>query len=280
MIEYFDSHTHMQFAVYEKDREEIVKKTLEEGVGFINGGTNKKTSEGAVSLANKFIENPVYATVGLHPIHTYESKYLDKNELEAKIEVEDFDYDFYKNLALSKKVVGIGECGLDYFRLEGKSENIKDKQRQVFKKQVKLAKEVNMPLVIHCRPSKDSMDAYHDLHEILSEEEGLEDVVIHFFAGNQEMAEKFINLGCYFTFGGVITFTRDYDEQLGMVPVDKLLLETDAPYVSPLSHRGERNEPRFVKEVYERVSKLRGVGLDKLKECVLENNKKVFNIDI
>ncbi|HMB17652.1 MAG TPA: TatD family hydrolase, partial [Candidatus Paceibacterota bacterium] len=129
MIEYFDSHTHMQFAIYEEDRDKVIKKTLEEGVGFINGGTNKKTSKEAVSLAEKFSKEPVYATVGLHPIHTYKSKYLDKNELETKIEVEDFDYDFYKRLAQSEKVVGIGECGLDYFRLEGESKKIKKKQK-------------------------------------------------------------------------------------------------------------------------------------------------------
>ncbi|HMB17529.1 MAG TPA: TatD family hydrolase, partial [Candidatus Paceibacterota bacterium] len=153
-------------------------------------------------------------------------------------------------------------------------------QRKAFREQRKLAKELEKPLVIHCRPSKNSMDAYHDLYEILSEDKKIGDIVMHFFAGNEEVAKKFIDLDCYFTFGGVITLTRDYDEQLKMVPVDKLLLETDAPYVSPLSHRGERNEPRFVREVYERVSKLRKIGLDKLKEHILKNNKKVFDIDV
>lgn len=278
MTEFFDSHTHVQFAAYDKDRDDIIQKTLQGSVGFVNVGTNKKTSEEAVKLSEKHGAEPVFATIGLHPVHTYETGYHDENESAAGEEVEEFDYDFYKQLALQEKTVAIGECGLDYFRLEGEAEEIKEKQKQAFEEQMKLAFEVKKPLMIHCR------DAFDDLIEILARNQDIlvpeRPGIIHFFTGGKEQAEKLIDLGFYFTFGGVVTLTRDYDEVVEMIPEDKLLLETDAPYVSPRAYRGKRNEPLYVKETYERVAKLREIPIEKLKDIVLKNNERVFQIRI
>lgn len=278
MTEYFDSHTHVQFAAYDKDREDIIRKTLQGGVGFVNVGTNKKTSEEAVELAEKYENDPIFAAIGLHPIHTYETGYHDENESAAGEEVEEFDYDFYKQLALSKKTVAIGECGLDYFRLGVGAEEIKKKQKQAFENQMKLAFEIKKPLMIHCR------EAFDDLIEMLVRDSDIlvpeRPGIAHFFSGTKDQAEKLLELGFYFTFGGVVTLTRDYDEVVETVPEDRLLLETDAPYVSPMSHRGKRNEPLYVKEVYERVSGLKGIPIEKLKEIVLENNERVFQMRI
>ncbi len=278
MTEYFDSHTHIQFAAYDKDRDEVIQKTLRESVGFVNVGTNRKTSEEAVGLSEKYESEPIYASVGLHPVHTYESGYHDEHESEAGEETEEFDYDFYRQLTLKDKVVSVGECGLDYFRLEGNAGEIKEKQIKAFEEQIKLAREIKKPLMIHCR------DAFDDLIEVLARNFGLpapeRPGIVHFFSGTKEHAEKLLKMGFYFTFGGVVTLTRDYDELVEMIPEDRLLLETDAPYVSPRSHRGKRNEPVYIKETYERVSKLKGVPIEKLKKLILENNERIFGIKI
>jgi TatD DNase family protein len=280
MINYFDSHTHLQFICFEDNREEIIKKTLKRGVGFINSGTNKITSEKAVLIANKHPFEPVYATVGLHPVHTYKTNYLDENESLENEKVEKFDYDFYKKLAQEKKVVGIGECGLDYFHIESENEdNIKENQKKIFKKQLELAKEINKPLVIHCRPSKYSVDAYKDIYEILKDEE-YNKIIFHFFAGNKEIAEKFIDLGYYFTFGGVVTLTSQYDKIVKVIPNDKILLETDAPYITPLKFKGEINQPINIIETYNKISELIEVPLPDLEKQVIKNNEKIFNIKI
>lgn len=280
-MKFFDSHTHLQFAAYDIDREEALRRALDAGVGMINVGTQKETSRAAVDLANQYANNPIYATVGLHPIHTASSDYHDSMELQQKTSEGGFDYDFYKKLALMPKVIGIGECGLDYFRImkTQEHENIKTKQRTVFLQHIRLAKEVGKPLMIHCRPSQGLDDAYEDLYNILKlEANNIAGAVIHFFVGSPETAKKFLDLGFYFTFGGVITFTRDYDETIKLIPLEKILLETDAPYVTPAPHRGKRNEPAYVVEIYKKMAELKDIPLEELTEKILENNKRVFNI--
>jgi TatD DNase family protein len=177
-------------------------------------------------------------------------------------------------------VVGIGECGLDYFHIESENEdNIKENQKKIFKKQLELAKEINKPLVIHCRPSKYSVDAYKDIYEILKDEE-YNKIIFHFFAGNKEIAEKFIDLGYYFTFGGVVTLTSQYDKIVKVIPNDKILLETDAPYITPLKFKGEINQPINIIETYNKISELIEVPLPDLEKQVIKNNEKIFNIKI
>lgn len=280
-MDYFDSHTHAQFVAYNEDRDEVIKRSLDEGVGMINVGTNLKTSESAVNLSKKYSDDPVFSTVGLHPTHTY-SDYHDESEMNEGSGMEkEFDYRSYSKLAENDKVVAVGECGLDYFRVSSKEKSKVSKlQAKSLEAQIELAKENNLPLMVHCRPSGNTDDAYNDLIEIVGSNSDDINAVIHFFVGSKKVAEKFLDLGFYFTFGGVITFAREYDDVIDYIPLDRIMLETDAPYVTPAKFRGKRNEPKFVKEVYKKMAELKNIDLEDLKMKIKENNNKVFNINI
>ena len=247
----FDAHTHIQFSAFEEDQDAVIQRTLEEGIWMINVGTLKRTSMGAIEVARRYNEG-VYATVGLHPIHT-EQSYHDPQELGTspqsesgegdgfKSHEDEFDYDYYKNLASDPKVVAIGECGFDYYRIKDQGSRIK--QQEAFVRQIELAHEVKKPLMIHCR------EAYQDLINILDSRSKILNSpsgVIHFFSGTINDARKLLNMGFSFSFGGVITFARTYDEVINFIPISRILLETDAPYVSPSSFRGKRNSKRSV----------------------------------
>ncbi len=282
----FDSHTHAHFAAFEKDYKEVISRALQAGVGLINVGTQVDTSRKAIEVAHEFEDKPVYATVGLHPTHT-ERSYHDSQELgggeAAKAFTsrgEVFDVNTYLELAKDPKVVAIGECGLDYYRPADLIKT-KAKQIEVFVQHARIAVAVNKPLMIHCRPSKGSDDAYTDLLEILSDET-LKNIpkISHFYVGSPQTTKKMIAAGFYFTFGGVITFARDYDESIRLIPEDRILVETDAPYVAPQSKRGQRNEPVYVIEVAQKMAEIRGVSYNRIEEMVKENAERVFRIKI
>lgn len=278
-----DSHTHVQFAAFKKDEDEVIKRALGAGIWMINVGTQKDTSVKAVDIANKYPEG-LFATVGLHPIHT-EKSYHDEQELGVMHDElggftsrgEGFDYDFYKDLARDLKVVAIGECGLDYYRIMNSGSGIK-KQKDAFVKQIELAKDLEKPLMVHCR------NAFGDLIEILNSYFSVHNVrrpgVMHFFSGTIEDAKTLLDMGFSFTFGGVITFARDYDEIIKYIPLDRILLETDAPYVSPTPHRGKRNEPMYVDEVAKKMAELKAVSYEKIAENTAENAVRVFGLKI
>lgn len=255
MLKFFDVHTHTQFPQYNEDRDLVISRSLDAGVGMIQVGTDFLSSKKAIELAEKYKEG-VYASVGLHP-----------NDV-AK---EKFNYEEYKNLALSsKKVVAIGECGLDYYRVRGKEE--RDKQKEVFKKHIELAQEIRKPLMIHCR------EAFSDLIEILSGRLYAKPGVIHFFSGNIYDAQKLLDIGFSFSFGGVVTFTRDYDEQIRFIPLNKILLETDAPYVAPVPYRGKRNEPSYVIEVAKKIAEIKGATIAGVAQMTTQNTFQLFMI--
>jgi len=282
----FDAHTHTHFAAFEKDYKEVINRALKAGVGLINVGTQIDTSRRAIEVAHEFENEPVYATVGLHPTHT-EKSYHDSQELgggdAAKAFVsrgEDFDASEYLKMARDPKVVAIGECGLDYYRPTDPIAT-KAKQIEVFIQHARIAQVVGKPLMIHCRPSKGSDDAYVDILEILADD-GLKDIpkISHFYVGSPHVTKHMIVAGFYFTFGGVITFSRDYDESIRLIPDDRILLETDAPYVAPQSKRGQRNEPAYVIEVAQKMAEIRGVSYDRIEEMIKANAKNIFHIDI
>ncbi len=274
-IEFFDVHTHVQFAAFFHDYQEVINRALKNKVGLINVGTQKETSQQAVFLSKKYQEEPIYATVGLHPLHVV-NPYFDPKELKKENfskEGEIFDYDFYKNLALQPKTIAIGECGLDYFRI--KEKDLKDKQKEIFEKQIFLSFEVKKPLMLHCR------EAFDDLIDILKANKNyLNEIpgVVHFFSGNKEIASKLLDLGFYFSFGGVITFSRDYDDVLKYLPQERILSETDAPYVAPVPYRGQRNEPVYVIEVVKKISEIKNLNFQETKTFLLKNTKKIFNL--
>jgi TatD DNase family protein len=184
-------------------------------------------------------------------------------------------------LANSEKVVAIGECGLDYFRIFSDDTKTKDIQKEVFNSQIDLAIEKNLPLILHIRPQKGTMDAYEDALEILEKRQDYRirgDV--HFFVGSVDIASRFLKLGFYLSFTGVITFARDYDEVIKMMPIDRILTETDSPFVTPVPHRGKVCEPWMVEEVVKQIAKIKNLDEEHVRVQILENVKNLFFIPI
>ncbi len=278
---FFDAHTHANLAAFRDDYGEVIQKVLDAGGGLINIGTQKDTSRRAVDIAHEFPEG-VYATIGLHPVHTSAS-FHDEEELGGGDAAraftsrgEVFDYEYYKKLALDPKVVGIGECGLDYYRIKNNELGIKEKQKSAFAEQIELSFEVKKPLMIHCR------DAFGDLIDILIHNSRFliprNPGVIHFFSGTKKDAGQLLDLGFSFTFGGVITFVHSYNEVIQTIPLDRILSETDAPYVAPVPYRGKRNEPLYVQEVVKKLAELKEVSEEDMKNITVGNTKRVFSL--
>ena len=288
VLSLIDSHTHVQFAAFKDDYEAVIQCALDNGIWLINVGTQKDTSARAVEIAKEFPEG-VYAAVGLHPVHT-EKSYHDPQELEIiqqsadcktiagrfESRGEDFDRNYYKKLAEHPKVVAIGECGLDYYRTKNLEFRTKQKQKIAFVQQIELAYEVKKPLMVHCR------NAFGDLIDILSSNslnsKFSSPGIIHFFSGTKEDAQKLLNLSFSFSFGGIITFVHDYDEVVRYIPLERIMLETDAPYVSPASHRGKRNEPSYIEEVARKLAEIKDVSVDMVAEQTTQNARKIFQI--
>ncbi len=269
-MKYFDAHTHVNFVAFKDDMDAAIQRAADAGVGMNTVGTQFDTSKDAVAIAEKY-EN-VYATIGLHPIHTGKS-YHDEKELGEGGKAftsrgEDFDAGKYEALAQSPKVIAIGECGLDYYRLE---EGTKKIQEEAFVQQIELANKLGKPLMLHIR------NAYDDALAILKAHAKVKGDV-HFFAGDWAVAKQFLDLGFTLSFTGVLTFTRDYDEVVKNAPLDMLLSETDAPYVAPKPYRGKRNEPAYVVEVVKAIATIRGEDEKMVQEQLLANAQRVFGL--
>jgi len=253
MLSYFDTHSHLNLSPLKEKKEEIIKTLEKESIGTIIVGTDYDSSLAAVETAK---QSPnLFACVGLHPTENVS-----------------FDFQKFKKLGSDEKVVAIGECGLDYFHSADKT-----KQKENFLAQIELAKELKLPLMIHCRPSKRTMDAYRDLLEILKDYPNVSGNM-HFFSGNLEVAREFLNLGFTLSFAGPITFIPDYDRVIEYAPLDMILAETDAPFAAPAPYRGETNYPFYVKEVVRRISEIKKRPLEEVKEKLLSNAKRVFNL--
>ncbi len=280
-MKYFDAHCHINFAAYAGDREEVVLRAKEAGVGMNVVGTQIDTSKAAVALAERY--EHVYATIGLHPIHTTKS-YHDVKELgvegkEFTSRGEAFDMSAYEALGKNPRVIAVGECGLDYYRSD---ESTKDVQKDAFIRQIELANKLKKPLMLHIRPSvAEAMagkNAYEDSLEIIKTHAKVKGDV-HFFAGGWDIAKKFLDIGFTLSFTGVLTFTHDYDDVVKNAPLDMLLSETDAPYVTPVPHRGKRNEPLYVQEVVKAVARIRGEDFEKVSSQIMANSRRIFGLD-
>ncbi len=279
-----DTHAHLNFNAYKNDLDEVIKRTLTENVWIINVGSQYDTSKRAVEIAEKYQEG-VYAAIGLHPIHLasgiFKTK-IDQEEIEFETKEEEFDYKKYKELAHSansgqakSKVVAIGEIGLDYYyrpKTKIKLEQFKQKQKEVFLKQLELAKELNLPVIFHCRMAND------DLITTLQQYNNRTlRGVIHCFSGTWEDAKKYLEMGFYLGFNGII-FKLGLDETIRNAPLEKILIETDCPYLTPPTAGGGRNEPIFVKYIIERIAELKNSDFQKIAEITTENAKKLFRI--
>lgn len=270
-----DTHAHVNFVAYKEDGDEVTRRALKQNVWMINVGSQFDTSRRAVEYAQKYPEG-VYASVGLHPIHLEEQSIdmqLDEYEIiEFKAGAEKFDYERYKALAQNEKVVAIGEIGLDYYR---NAANI-DLQKEILLGQMSLAQELNKPILFHCR------EAHNDLLAILKEWDLVGNKklrgVIHSFSGRWSQAQLYLAMGFYLGFNGIITFAQDYDKVIKQMPLDRLLVETDCPYLTPIPFRGKRNEPAYVKYVAEKIAELRGLSFEEVAEITTKNAKELFKI--
>lgn len=260
-----------------------MQRALTEGVGVVNVGTQLDTSREAVAMLEKYPEN-VWAVVGLHPEHTYQHM-VDEEESHFRSREESFNYEAYKELAKNSRVVGIGECGLDYYRLEGQENipEIKSRQKDSFEQQIKLAIEMDKALVVHCRPSKGTVDAYEDVLETIQEVRSKNQEVrfeIHCFTGTLEVAQKFVALGGFVGLNGIITFDKTgvSESVVKNIPLEHIILETDCPYLTPAPHRGKRNEPALVKHVAEKIAEWKNISFDEVANQTTTNAKLLFNI--
>jgi len=247
---FIDTHSHLNFKEFEKDRFEVIEECLLNNVWMINIGTTFFDSKLAIDVANKY-EKSVYASVGVHPL------YVEKENL-----------DNIKELCLDKKVVAVGEIGLDYFynpKNLSREEYIK-KQKQFFIKQLEIAEEINKPVVIHIRK------AFDDAYEILKDRniKG----VIHCFTGNKNDLKRFLELGYYIGFNGMI-FKLNLDEIIRETPVDRILIETDCPYLPSPWFNEKRNNPLGVKDVLKKINEIKKENIE---EQVFKNSLKLFDL--
>ncbi len=275
---FIDSHCHVQFPAYDQDRDEVITRASTAGIGMVNIGTQYQTSADAVALAGRY-PDALWATVGFHPNHVGADAHHDPQELREQTP-EQFDYGKFQELARQPKVVAVGECGLDYHRLGDRGQvaggSLCEEQEDIFLQQIELAKEVKKPLVVHCRSAFDNL--IHVLSPITLHLSPHGNGVVHFFSGSWDDAEKLLDLGFYLGFGGVITFAREYDEVVRKVPLDRLLVETDAPYVSPAPYRGQRNEPAYIVETVKKIAELRGISTEAVAAETTANGKRLFGI--
>src|SRR6056297_727247 len=257
MMKLIDSHAHLDFDKFDKEREEVIKRAEDNGIiNIINVGSSLSSSHRSLKLSQYY--EMIYAVVGVHP---HEAKNLDKNALQV-----------LKDLAKADKVVGIGEIGLDFYY----DNSPRDIQREAFRKQLRLAKEINLPVVIHSR------EADQDTIKILKEEKmNNHNILLHSYTGGKEMAEKALEMGFYFSAGGIVTFNsaQELKNIMQRVPLNRILLETDSPYLAPAPHRGKRNEPMYVKEVAKYLASLKNTTFEKVAETTTQNTKRFFNID-
>ena len=252
MLVFFDSHTHLMDEQYDGIRDEIVENAKKNQVMYMTTiGYNEATSTEAVRDADKY--EGVYATVGLHPEN-----------------VEEYDkFDYIYELTKNPKVVAIGEIGLDYHW-----GGDKERQKELFIKQIEIANELGKPVVIHSR------DADMDMLEILKNHNIENGFVMHCFSSSIEVLKEVLKLGAYVSIAGPVTFknARSLIEVAKLVPEDKLLIETDAPYLAPEPYRGKRNEAAYVVHTAQKIADLREISLEKLAEITTENAKRFYRI--
>ena len=249
-----DTHSHLSFKAYENDRNEVIKSLKQEGFVCIDVGTDYNSSKNAVELSKKY--DNIYASIGLHP----------------EVIGEEFDKNKYLELAKSKKVVAVGEIGLDYYKPKTKIrlEQFKEKQKQIFLQQLDLARELDLPIIVHCRM------AHKDTIEILK----MQNVKgsIHCFTGSWEEAQKYLEFGFYLGINGIID-KLDLTEVIKNCPLDKILVETDCPYLTPLTEgKNKRNEPIFIKHVIQKISDIKGISFQEVAGATTQNAKILFKI--
>jgi len=251
-----DTHAHLNFSAFTHDYEAVVERAAAGGlVAIINVGSDLETSRRAVELAEKF---PMcFAAIGLHPIH---------------VKTEKFDEAEYWRLAKHQKVVAIGETGLDYYH----DKNTADIQKELFQKHISIASRVGKPLILHSREANDDIVSF-----LIAQNLELRGV-FHCFPGDMQMARLVLDLGFYLSFTGLITFSKNY-ANLDVVrdaPLEKIMIETDCPYLTPEPHRGKRNEPAFVVEVAEKIAEIKKIDIKEVQTQTTQNAIDLFKLEL
>ncbi|MBS4179744.1 TatD family hydrolase [Lederbergia citrea] len=253
----FDTHVHLNDEQFADDIEEVIARAKAEGVEYmVVVGFDRKTITKALEIVEEY--DFIYASVGWHPVDA--------------IDMTEEDLEWLEEIAAHPKVVALGEMGLDYHW----DKSPKDIQKEVFRKQIKLAKKLKMPIIIHNR------DATQDIVQILQEENAKEvGGIMHCFSGSAETAKRCLELNFYISLGGPVTFknAKTPKEVADQVPIDRLLIETDCPYLAPHPYRGKRNEPAYVRLVAEQIAEIKGIDFEEVAHVTTANAKKVFGID-
>jgi TatD DNase family protein len=261
--DFIDVHSHVSFKEYEHDRGAVLDRMRYANTHTITVGVDLESSKRAVEVANGHAE--MYACIGLHP---------------ADNKKESFVREDYEDLAWNVDTVAVGECGLDYFRISLNDVDEIERQKKEFIKQIDFAVDVELPLMLHCRPTKGKMDAYLDVLDILEEkkEEYGDKLLgnVHFFVGDSQVAKRFISIGFTLSFTGVITFSDDFNDIVKNTPLSMIHVETDSPYATPAPNRGDRNEPVNVRKVVKRIAELRKEEPLKVQKQLIKNAYRVF----
>lgn len=257
----FDSHCHPQMEQYNTDRDEMLNRAEAAGVSMICVGTDFETSKQAIELSGNY--KNMWASVGLHPNDNLNEKFNAKE---------------YGELLKMPKVVAMGEIGLDYYR----TTDVKDQQFQKkrFEEQLDLAVKMDMPLILHSRDAgKGSTGIVHsDMIAILKNNIPKKPGVAHSFTASIDEAKRYLDIGFHLGFNGIITFTKQYDEMVRYIPLENILLETDAPFLSPEPYRGKRNEPSYVIEVAKRIAELKNIPVDTVIGETTKNCSELFKV--
>jgi TatD DNase family protein len=266
----------VNFNAFKEDGEEVLRRTLKEGVFVVNVGSQYSTSQRAVEYAHKF-KGGIWAAVGIHPIHLdKKTVHIDSEELDIKTNGEDYDAEKYLKLAKDEKVLAIGEIGLDYHHFseeENNIEELKKKQKEVLIKFIQLANKVNKPVILHC------WDAYEDLLEILKEHPADKKGIVHSFISSYKIANQFIELGYKIGLNGIITYGESYDRLIREIDIKNIVIETDCPYLTPRPlPKEKRNEPLFVKLVAEKIAQIKEISAEEVARITTENAQKIFGL--
>ena len=279
---YIDTHAHLNISAFAVDVEAVAADCVKRGVTVINVGTKESTSARAVELAAQY--EHMYAIIGLHPIQTVPGRHDEEETGEGAkpftSKGESFNKAFYDELAKHPKVVGVGECGFDYWHCPAETYAT---QEENFIAQIQFANEHNLPLMIHTRNPKPGEESptgrsvYADVYETLQQYAKVP-FNVHFYAGTIPEAEKFFELGGTVSFTGVITFAKVYEEVVRAMPLDRIHGETDCPYVAPVPHRGKRAEPWMVEEVYKKIAAIRGEDEEMVRQQLIENAKMFYKL--
>ncbi len=275
-----DTHAHLNFQAFKNDYAQVIEQNFKNGLKtVINVGSNLQTSQKAIEIAKKF--KNCYAAIGLHPIHVHPVKSRGAGAKQFnRVKDEAFNREEYADLIRKNKdlVKAIGETGLDFYQTK---EN-KEDQKEVFLKHLELAQEFNLPIILHCRGSKENpKDAYIELLKIIKDLKQIPPGMIHCFSADWGMAQEYLNLGFFIGFTGPITFKNATPELLQVVersPLNKILLETDCPFLAPEPYRGQRNEPVYIRFMAQKIAEIKNISFEKVVETTTKNAKKLFRL--